>query len=312
MFGITLRMLEWSLIKQPLQRILSGGDKKPNRQWDAADLTCNMRGINWTWSKGLYIPPETRPMNSTSSFLRATILRGFRDLVVFDTCHCAVQSISPHTFGSTSGGSIFNPDLPFILRYLNSSVITILSGTVIYFSLSMMYHLATLIAFALPGLYQQPSDWPPLSQAPWLSTSLAEFWSKRWHQSFRRSFVQLGGKPLRFLFGRIGGIIGVFLLSGILHDWCIWGMGRGTDFPEIGGFFLLNGVGVILEQVWEQATRRKVEGWLGWLWTMCWMTSTGNLLVDALLRRGLAGGVLVPATMRPGKVLFQGVSKCIR
>ncbi|PSR75642.1 hypothetical protein PHLCEN_2v8933 [Hermanssonia centrifuga] len=176
----------------------------------------------------------------------------------------------------------------------------------------MMYHLATLIAFALPGLDQQPSDWPPLSQAPWLSTSLAEFWSKRWHQSFRRSFVQLGGKPLRFLFGRIGGIIGVFLLSGILHDWCIWGMGRGTDFPEIGGFFLLNGVGVILEQVWEQATGRKVEGWLGWLWTMCWMTSTGNLLVDALLRRGLAGGVLVPATMRPGKVLLQVVSKCIR
>ena len=128
--------------------------------------------------------------------------------------------------------------------------------------------MVTVIAFIIPGLDHEPAHWPPFSEGPWKATSLVDFWTHKWHQTFRHSFIEVAGRPMRRFFGPVGGVMGVFILSGMLHDWCIWGMGKGTEFKELGGFFVLSGAGVILEKTWERATGVKVKGLAGWLWNV--------------------------------------------
>ena len=307
MFVIVMRCIEWSMYQRPLQRLRSAGGAKQSVFADAGNLLVNMRGIGWTWSKGLHIPHETKPLTSRKAFIRATVLNLVRDAVICDTLHYCIQCLSPDTFGSTRGGTIFDPDLPALRRYSRSTTITALTGIVIYFSMTLEYSLAILVAFAVPGLNSEPSDWPPFSEGPWKATSLTDFWARKWHQSFRRPFIEVGGRPMRRLFGPIGGLMGVFILSGMLHDWSIWAMGKGTDFKGLGGFFILSGVGVLLEKAWERQTGVKVAGWAGWIWTMTWILSTGNLLANAWLSKGLAGCALLPEGLRPAKFFAQKV-----
>ncbi|GJE93114.1 membrane bound O-acyl transferase family-domain-containing protein [Phanerochaete sordida] len=223
-------------------------------------------------------------------------------MVVCDAFQTAIHLLGPDSFGSLRGGTIFDARLPLVPRYLFSSLISLLTATGIYFSITMLYHTATVAGFALAP---DPRAWPPLSDAPWAATSLRDFWGRRWHQLFRRLFVQIGARPAQAVFGRAGGVLGGFALSAVLHDVCIWGMGRGTAFPQIGGFFLLNGVAVIAEQAFERATGRKVRGYAGWVWTMLFVLATGNLLVDAWLTRGLAGACAIPDFIRPTWLLAQ-------
>jgi len=74
----------------------------------------------------------------------------------------------------------------------------------------------------------------------------------------------------------------------------MWAMGRGSDFKNVGGFFLMMGVGCILEALFNKASGAKVHGWFGWLWTTVWIVGWGNFLVDAWARRGLLGCTMIP------------------
>lgn len=73
----------------------------------------------------------------------------------------------------------------------------------------------------------------------------------------------------------------MFMLSGLLHDVGIWGMGKGTDPWRIIGFFYLQGVGIALEGMWKKTTGRNVEGVWGRIWTWTWMIVTSHLVVEA-------------------------------
>lgn len=144
----------------------------------------------------------------------------------------------------------------------------------------MVYQLVTLIAIVL--LRHNPTSWPPLFDDPWLSVSLHEFWSKRWHQLLRQTFLVMGGYPLAFIFSlpfggprsrtsmastaRMAGfILGTFTASGLFHYWAMYAMGRGTDLHCLL-FFVMQAVGVGLERLWKNVTGRRVGGWAGRIW----------------------------------------------
>ena len=228
-----------------------------------------------------------------------------RDAFISDVVLLTLQHMAPTTFGSLAGGTIFDPTLAPVPRYLYSTLTTLVAGIGIYSTLNMMYHLFTVITFTLST--QDPADWPPLSSAPWFATSLAEFWSTKWHQTFRPSFMQLAYRPARALFGKAGGVMAVFLLSGVMHNVCIRGMARGSNFKQIGGFFILNGIAVVCEGVYQKISGRKVGGLLGRLWTVAVILSTGNLIIDAWLVRGFVGSAVFPEEVRPTR-LFQLVA----
>ncbi|EIN09996.1 hypothetical protein PUNSTDRAFT_113285 [Punctularia strigosozonata HHB-11173 SS5] len=327
MIALAMRMFEWSLQREPLRKTSGQAN---HIVLDALDLAFNTRGLGWTWSRGLHVP---RPIKaSTPRFLLRTVLHAACYFITFDTLHYFVQSFGTATFGSPAGGTIFDASLPPLRRYLRSTFLTVTSGTVIYAALVLAYDLIILISFSICSVsgiiglsgYQDPEDWPPLFHKPYLATSLADFWGKRWHQAFRRSFIVIGAEPLRSLalavtgsrnVARAAGVLGAFLISGVLHDWGMWGMGRGTDPWRVIGFFVLSGVGMILENAWERhilddgkwgkKRRLRVDGLGGWIWTIGWTILWGHMLVEAWLVRGLPGSVLIPEEHRPGRMIVE-------
>lgn len=97
--------------------------------------------------------------------------------------------------------------------------------------------------------------------------------------------------------------MGAFFWSAVLHDFGMWGLGRGTEFRSVGGFFLMMGVGVILEALFKKLTGLRVRGWAGWAWTMCWLAGWANLLIDAWARRGLIGSKFIPVGYMPSELI---------
>lgn len=182
----------------------------------------------------------------------------------------------------------------------------------------MVYYLVTLLAVFL--LHHDPTSWPPIFDQPWAATSLHDFWSKRWHQLLRHTFLTLGGYPLQALFGLPGLVFGTFLASGLYHHWALYAMGRGNDRTVIW-FFVLQAVGVSFERLLFKSTGWKVNGWFGTAWVWLWIVGGGQgcskfaqfglcahrsmslttliLTVNAWLERGFAGGFVIPPQVSP-------------
>lgn len=303
MLMLSMRLIEWAVLTQPLRRT----QKSRGVFLDAADLITNYRGIGWEWFKDCPFPPETRPTDSRISFVFATLMRLAQKIILYDTLHTAMRRIAPPAVGTAAGGTIFDASLPPLQRYARSTLVTFLFGCTSWLSMDLAYDAATALALCIPTLYT-PADWPPYSRLPLRATSVAAFWGAHWHQTLRRTFHVLSA-PLRAVAGRAGTVLGAFALSGVLHDWCMWGMGKGTNFTQTGGFFLAMALGVLLEDLWTKATGRRVRGWVGWTWTMAWTVAWGNMLTDAWMKTGLGGGEILPPQLRPAQLFLSWASR---
>jgi alginate O-acetyltransferase complex protein AlgI len=102
----------------------------------------------------------------------------------------------------------------------------------------------------------------PIMDAPIKSTSLAEFWGRRWNGAFNQLALDLLFRNLARRFGTTLATLGSFLFSGLLHELVI-------SLPAAGGYglptgyFLLQGAGATAQRKWD--LRR---GFLGWILTM--------------------------------------------
>lgn len=306
-----MRAIAWSFQRKPFRRVTVTTSQVEATQTpssiiqlaiDAFELILNLRGCGWNWSKGLKLPPETRPTSSTAAFILSIFISLILYTVIFDVFHYSVQWFSPLTLGSAKGGTIFDLSIPFAQRYLRSSTITFLSGLTIYGALQVAYHVCTLLGVLV--FRQHILLWPPMFKDPWFATSLTEFWAECWHQLFRDNFVSLGGKPMAKLFGRVGGVLGSFLISGVMHHLALWGMDNGSDFLNVAGFFVMMGVGIIMEHTLRRFTGRRVGGFFGWIWTVIWVIGWGHMLVEAYATHGLIGSAFFPRSLRPAFHIF--------
>ncbi|KAF9223536.1 hypothetical protein BS17DRAFT_146814 [Gyrodon lividus] len=323
MFSVAMRSTAWALVRQPYARLPVHSSSNnlvncdhgsstrspkfnavsiPSAMWNAWDLVANLRGIGWNWPQGLHIPKASFQVESRLAFFVLSLCRLFLFTVAFDTTARCVSWFGPDTFGTSKGGTIFDPSLPPLTRYLRSSAITALSGISAYLTIEAVYQLHAVEFVIL--FRQYPSQWPPLFDAPWMSTSLSSFWGRKWHQLFREYFVAIGGKPLESLLGRAGIVMGAFAVSGALHDVGMQGMGRGADTFQVMRFFLMHGLGVMMEYVWKKVTGRHVGGFVGWLWMFAWFLLWGNTIVDVWARRGLLGSEFFPEPYRPTTLLL--------
>ncbi|KAH7889166.1 hypothetical protein F5I97DRAFT_1923733 [Phlebopus sp. FC_14] len=287
MFCIVQRMLEWTVVKTPLKRYLRPKGSAPAVIMDALDLAGNLRGIGWTWSKGLYVPPQSLAFDSHAMFGLHKLCSTAVYALVCGALHAAVQSFSPDTFGSMSGGTIFDTTLPPIFCYLRSSIIVIFMAFAIYFIMQMGYAFCAFCGVVI--FRQDPTQWPPAFDAPWLATSLCEFWGRRWHQWFRRTFIVAGGYPLSLNFGRTGGILGAFLASATFHHVALLTLNDKAKLWRMFLSFGMMGVGLLVERLFRKTTGRRVGGSLGWAWTMAWLVLWGNVMIDGWARAGILG-----------------------
>src|SRR6266567_2781640 len=104
----------------------------------------------------------------------------------------------------------------------------------------------------------------PIMSAPLRSTSLSEFWGKRWNLGFRQLSHDLIFRPLHRSLGSVSAGFLVFVLSGLIHDLVISVPARGGyGLPTL--YFLLQGLGVAVERSGlgkHLGLRQGVRGWL--------------------------------------------------
>jgi len=260
---------------------------------DAMEVLCAMRGIGWTTGTDVYIPKR----HQTTFRLAMHCLFGFLSLDFLDS----IFKLFPQ-FSTPSGGSIFDPNLPPPLRYLESTLLHFMTGCGFMAGFEFIYSLLALIAIGLFG--HNASSWPAILDKPWISGSLHEFWAHRWHQLLRQTFLVFGGFPLAYVFSfnrtlsNFGLIFGTFFASGLFHNLSIYTMGAGTSH-HITVFFTAQAFGLIAERMWRKVTGHRVGGWWGTAWVYLCIIGCGQMCIDAFHRRGLGGGLIVPPALSP-------------
>ncbi|KAI0299135.1 hypothetical protein B0F90DRAFT_1631745 [Multifurca ochricompacta] len=288
MFCFTLKSFEWVFIMEPLRKyeLLKDQDtplERPltisNVLLDGLDLLYNQRGIGWSWSSNPFLGRNTPPLSIFSVLAKLLI-----KVTVLDASQYLIQCICP-SVNIPGGISFMDPSLTIWHRTAVAAFSSMLGFAWTWAVIDSAYHIGSLIGRTL--LCQSASQWPPSSHRPWLSTSLHELWSFRWHQLLRHFFVTFGARPCGKIFGRMGALMGAFAVSGILHHVALWGLGYGTEFKTAGGFFFIMGLGTVMEEEFTKATGLRVRGLLGWLWTMTWTVFWGVFMLDAWARRGL-------------------------
>jgi hypothetical protein len=306
MLFMALRSFEWTFLTKPLRKYELPKDEGsdilierplsiPNILLDAFDLFCNQRGIGWSWSRKPF-PREGTPPPSIASVCAKLLLK----ITVLDMSQYIMQTICP-AINQPRDGSFFDPSLPFLPRLASAALVAICGGVWTYTVVDTLYHIATLIGRVL--LRQPASQWPRLSHRPWLATSLRDFWSNRWHQFFRHFFIVFGARPGGALLGRPGAVMGAFAVSAVVHYIALWGVGYGMEFSTSGGFFLLMGLGAVMEGAFQDVTGLPVGGWIGWSWTMLWTLIWGTFMLDGWARHGIFASDFFPDGLRPGKLL---------
>ncbi|KIJ18060.1 hypothetical protein PAXINDRAFT_167360 [Paxillus involutus ATCC 200175] len=323
MFSVAMRACTWATAQEPYQRIderLSSRSSQGHHDkadsssistalWNAWDLLLNLRGVGWNWPQGLTFPQPSFETRSRLAFVLLSAIRFVVYVVAYDASLQGIRMFSPEEFSSSTGGSIYDPSLPPVLQLLRCLSISALTVWMAYFAMEWSYQLQAILFVTL--LQQRPSQWPPLFDSPWLSTSLGDLWGRRWHQMFRHVFLTLGGRPFSYLFGRLGGIIGVFLLSGVYHDIEFRSLGRGGNSLVVIGFFVMNGVGIVLERVWKRVYGRRVGGTWGWIWTFSWLALCGVPMVDNWAKAGRFGAETFPQEFKPSVALVLFIRRYI-
>ncbi|KAA1467708.1 hypothetical protein DENSPDRAFT_869244, partial [Dentipellis sp. KUC8613] len=284
MMVIGLRSIEWTFTRDSFRRYRDIHGKVELRNssgvglfTDALELLFNLRGIGWSWT-------QTRDSSKTSGSSAPPSIAGLITTLatrffIFDIAQSLIQLMYPQ-LDTAKGGTIYDASLPSYVQFFKIVFVNICAGCLVWSGIDVI-HLTVAIPSCL-FLGYSTSEWPLISDRPWLSESVAEFWGKRWHQSYRRIFLVIGYRPLRRYFGRAGGVLGAFAVSALLHDLGMWGIGRGIEPWSVGGFFLMMGVGAVLEGIWENVMGRK-------------------FMIDAWARRGFMGTHFVSPKYRPGK-----------
>jgi hypothetical protein len=125
----------------------------------------------------------------------------------------------------------------------------------------------------------------PLFNQPLLSHSLHDFWSHRWNIAFVEMDTLLFFKPFRKWWGLSGALIGVFIVSGFLHELAIsYPVGAGWGGPM--AYFILHGLLV----AWERKGLKIEKQWPLWgrrLWVWFWVLAPLPLLFHDAFRNTL-------------------------
>jgi D-alanyl-lipoteichoic acid acyltransferase DltB (MBOAT superfamily) len=118
----------------------------------------------------------------------------------------------------------------------------------------------------------------PVFQAPLLSRSPREFWSRRWNKFVARFLLRHVALSLPRRWPAPVIVLCVFAVSGLLHEYFAWGSaGEHWVAGDMLVFFLAQGLAVIAELRVPVRAPRKV----GIVTTFLWMTLTAPLFFHA-------------------------------
>lgn len=124
-------------------------------------------------------------------------------------------------------------------------------------------------------------DVPPIQQAPVLSRSVGEFWSRRWNRPVSAWLNEYAFLPLARRRQPLLGLVVAFAVSAAFHAWMFYAALGLRAALSTAAFFLLQAPIVMLETKW------RVSRWpapVARAWTLLWLGGSSPLFVDPLLR----------------------------
>jgi hypothetical protein len=129
----------------------------------------------------------------------------------------------------------------------------------------------------------------PLMNHPMASTSLGEFWGRRWNTAFRDLTYQLLFRPLTSRLGPRLGLLAGFIFSGAVHELVISvPAGGGYGGPTV--FFGIQGAAMLIERSRFGRSIGLGSGWPGRAFAMVMLIAP----VFLLFHRPFVVGVIVP------------------
>lgn len=129
----------------------------------------------------------------------------------------------------------------------------------------------------------------PLMNRPLASTSLSEFWGRRWNTAFRDLTYRFLFRPSASWFGPRWGILAGFLFSGAVHDLVISVPARGGyGGPTV--FFAIQGAAMVVERSEFGRRTGLGSGWSGRLFAIAVLIAPAGLL----FHRPFVVGIIVP------------------
>lgn len=167
----------------------------------------------------------------------------------------------------------------FLLRELLPIIppqLALVRNIAAFLGLLFVFHFGAfeLLAFAWQALGINAE---PIMKSPLEATSLAEFWGRRWNVAFHRLVHEYFFRPVYRYTGAVVTTMVVFLISGLIHDLVI-------SVPAHGGYglptiyFLLQGVGMLVERTRPGRLLGLGRGWRGWLFTMTLVATPAVIL----------------------------------
>lgn len=120
----------------------------------------------------------------------------------------------------------------------------------VYLALEVVLCSAVFLAGATLGL-----DLEPVFDAPYKSTSLQDFWGRRWNLMITAILRPSVYFPVRSRFGTAAGVVAVFLVSGLMHEWMFYYITMEPPTGEVMLFFLIHGVCTVAEVRAKKAWR---------------------------------------------------------
>ena len=216
-----------------------------------------LRGQGWSWG--------CRPHQLPAPLPRSGLLLRLVRRIVFYQANCAVASWIVKVAESSSDRSLnelFNmAGLPLPPYWVSFIICGFCLGQAAWSGLELGFACTTLVYWALTNVLRallpaslrpEPFDhrmFPPLMRPPHFTSSVQDFWSRRWHSMFRRTFTVLGYYPVTTLLGRgaLGifvGTIAAFAISGIAHDY-------GLNYGVQGANLTYSGWRVFESTIWS-------------------------------------------------------------
>ncbi len=188
-----------------------------------------------------------------------------RALLAWTVIHAVIA------LGALVALSTFPRTLSFPLQLLR----LLLGGAVVYAGMEALTEALRLL-HRLAGI-----DVPALQDRPLLSTSIREFWGRRWNRPVSGWLAEFVFAPVTARSGTTEGLVATFVASGILHAWVFVAAVGWIAAMLAGLFFLFQGVFVLMESL---VGIRRASLPLQRLWTLGLLALTSPLFVDPVLR----------------------------
>ncbi|KAJ4836658.1 hypothetical protein Tsubulata_041989, partial [Turnera subulata] len=158
--------------------------------------------------------------------------------------------------------------MPAYSSYLHPKIISVLYFLIIYLELEILFSILAALVRVQLGF-----DLEPPFNEPYLSTSLQDFWGRRWNLMVTSILRPSVYEPMRKLAtpsigskqAQIPAVLGTFLVSGLMHEFIFYCMAHEWPTWEITSFFCLHGLCLAVEIA--------VKTVVGDRWKLPWLIS---------------------------------------